>query len=131
MPALHTELERLGRGDVLIVVGGVVPPGEVPDVIAAGAVAVFGPGTDEAPRDAVYSVVLDEGARMDGTTWVGTRGLFGAGFALWPDEEVELELTLATASTLRFVPVLRGTKGPEPTVLRNRKKLRGSCYRND
>jgi methylmalonyl-CoA mutase len=45
VPALKEELEALGRGDVLIVVGGVIPPQDVPDLMRAGAVAVFGPGT--------------------------------------------------------------------------------------
>jgi methylmalonyl-CoA mutase len=45
VPALRRELERLGRPDVLVVVGGVVPPADVPRLREAGAVAVFGPGT--------------------------------------------------------------------------------------
>ncbi|NUO50418.1 MAG: methylmalonyl-CoA mutase [Polyangiaceae bacterium] len=45
VPALKTELERLGRKDVLIVVGGVVPPEDVPTLKELGASAVFGPGT--------------------------------------------------------------------------------------
>jgi len=45
VPALRRELERLGRGDVLVAVGGVVPPDDVPRLRDAGAVAVFGPGT--------------------------------------------------------------------------------------
>jgi len=45
VPALRAELERLGRADILVVVGGVVPPGDHDALRAAGAVAVFGPGT--------------------------------------------------------------------------------------
>ncbi|MEZ5978421.1 MAG: cobalamin-dependent protein [Planctomycetota bacterium] len=45
VPALRAELDAQGGKDVLIVVGGVVPPGDVPALIEAGAVAVFGPGT--------------------------------------------------------------------------------------
>jgi methylmalonyl-CoA mutase len=45
VPALKGELERLGRADVLIVVGGVVPPEDVPTLKELGASAVFGPGT--------------------------------------------------------------------------------------
>ena len=29
----------------MIVVGGVIPPGDIPELRAAGAAAVFGPGT--------------------------------------------------------------------------------------
>ena len=45
VPALRTELENQGRGDILVVVGGVVPPQDVPKLREMGAVAVFGPGT--------------------------------------------------------------------------------------
>ncbi len=45
VPALREELARLGREDIMIVVGGVVPPQDVPALEAAGAAAVFGPGT--------------------------------------------------------------------------------------
>jgi len=45
VPALRAQLERLGRADILVVVGGVVPPGDHDALRAAGAVAVFGPGT--------------------------------------------------------------------------------------
>jgi methylmalonyl-CoA mutase len=45
VPALRRELDRLGRTDILIVVGGVIPPQDHVAVKAAGAVAIFGPGT--------------------------------------------------------------------------------------
>jgi methylmalonyl-CoA mutase len=45
VPALRTALADLGREDVLIVVGGVVPPQDVPGLLEAGAAAVYGPGT--------------------------------------------------------------------------------------
>jgi len=45
VPALRKELETLGRGDIVVVVGGVVPPADVPKLKEAGAGAVFGPGT--------------------------------------------------------------------------------------
>ena len=35
-----------GRGDIMIVVGGVIPPGDYDDLFKAGAKAVFGPGTN-------------------------------------------------------------------------------------
>ncbi len=46
VPALRTALGAAGRSDILIVVGGVIPPEDEPALIAAGAVAVFGPGTN-------------------------------------------------------------------------------------
>ncbi len=45
VPRLREALESHGRRDVLIVVGGVVPPGDHDALRAAGAAAIFGPGT--------------------------------------------------------------------------------------
>ena len=45
VPALRGALADLGRPDILIVVGGVIPPADIPALHEAGAVAVFGPGT--------------------------------------------------------------------------------------
>jgi len=45
VPALREALAEQGRGDILIVVGGVIPPQDLEKLFDAGAVAVFGPGT--------------------------------------------------------------------------------------
>jgi methylmalonyl-CoA mutase len=45
VPALREELERQGRPDILIVVGGVIPPRDFDELYAAGAAAIFPPGT--------------------------------------------------------------------------------------
>jgi len=45
VPELKAELERLGRGDIMIVVGGVVPPQDHAALKAGGAEAIFPPGT--------------------------------------------------------------------------------------
>ena len=45
VPELKAELERQGRGDIMIVVGGVVPPQDYDALYAAGAKAIFPPGT--------------------------------------------------------------------------------------
>ena len=45
VPQLRAELERQGRGDIMIVVGGVVPPQDYETLKRAGAVAIFPPGT--------------------------------------------------------------------------------------
>jgi methylmalonyl-CoA mutase len=45
VPALRDALAELGRPDIMIVVGGVIPPGDVPTLHEMGAAAVFGPGT--------------------------------------------------------------------------------------
>src|SRR5690606_28597153 len=45
VPALREELAALGRDDIMIVVGGVIPPGDFDALRAAGAAAIFPPGT--------------------------------------------------------------------------------------
>ncbi len=45
VPALKAALTALGRPDIMIVVGGVIPPGDIAELHDAGAAAVFGPGT--------------------------------------------------------------------------------------
>jgi len=45
VPALRTELKNLGREDILIVVGGVIPPQDVETLKDEGAAAIFPPGT--------------------------------------------------------------------------------------
>ncbi|MEM6762450.1 MAG: cobalamin-dependent protein, partial [Pseudomonadota bacterium] len=45
LPALKAALEREDRGDILIAIGGVIPPGDVPILREMGAAAVFPPGT--------------------------------------------------------------------------------------
>ena len=45
VPELKTELKRLGRDDILVVVGGVIPPQDFDELTEAGAAAIFPPGT--------------------------------------------------------------------------------------
>ncbi|MFC9975367.1 methylmalonyl-CoA mutase [Spirillospora sp. NPDC127200] len=45
VPALRAELAELGRDDIMIVVGGVIPPQDFAELRAAGAAAIFPPGT--------------------------------------------------------------------------------------
>ncbi len=45
VPALREALDQHGRPDILIVVGGVVPPQDIPALLDAGATAVYPPGT--------------------------------------------------------------------------------------
>src|SRR6185369_14075502 len=46
VPDLVAALDKEGRADIMIVVGGVVPPSDYAALYAAGATAVFGPGTN-------------------------------------------------------------------------------------
>ena len=45
VPALRAALAEAGRPDIMIVVGGVIPPGDFDELYAAGATAIFPPGT--------------------------------------------------------------------------------------
>jgi methylmalonyl-CoA mutase len=45
LPQLVEELAKLGREDILIVVGGVIPPQDYEFLLNHGAAAIFGPGT--------------------------------------------------------------------------------------
>ncbi len=45
VPALRAALTELGRSDILVVVGGVIPPDDYAALRSAGAAEIFGPGT--------------------------------------------------------------------------------------
>jgi methylmalonyl-CoA mutase len=45
VPQVIEELKRHGREDIMVIVGGVIPPQDYDFLYKAGAVAVFGPGT--------------------------------------------------------------------------------------
>ena len=45
LPLLVNELKRFGRGDILVVAGGLIPPQDHEFLRQAGAAAIFGPGT--------------------------------------------------------------------------------------
>jgi methylmalonyl-CoA mutase len=55
VPELRQALADQGRADIMIVVGGVIPPDDYDAVYAAGAKAIFGPGTNipEAAADLI------------------------------------------------------------------------------
>ena len=62
VPALREALAALGRPDILVVVGGVIPPDDVPTLKAMGAAEVFGPGTVIADAATALLNRLDEDA---------------------------------------------------------------------
>lgn len=45
IPQLISELKRLGREDIMVIAGGVIPPKDYDFLYSAGVSAVFGPGT--------------------------------------------------------------------------------------
>jgi methylmalonyl-CoA mutase len=62
VPELKAELEKQGRPDIMIVVGGVVPPQDYDTLFKAGAEAIFPPGTVIA--DAARELVKKLNARL-------------------------------------------------------------------
>ncbi|MEW2265468.1 methylmalonyl-CoA mutase [Streptomyces sp. NPDC047853] len=63
VPALREALAEEGREDIMVVVGGVIPPQDVPVLLEMGAAAVFPPGTviPDAARDLVRRLASDLG----------------------------------------------------------------------
>jgi methylmalonyl-CoA mutase len=63
VPEVREELARLGRPNIMVVVGGVVPPQDYESVYEAGAKAIFGPGTviAEAAADLIEMLRRDLG----------------------------------------------------------------------
>ena len=45
VPAVIKELKKLGRDDILVFAGGVIPPQSYEELFQAGVVDVFGPGS--------------------------------------------------------------------------------------
>jgi methylmalonyl-CoA mutase len=45
VPQVISELKRLGREDILVIAGGVIPPQDYQFLYDAGVAAIFGPGT--------------------------------------------------------------------------------------
>jgi methylmalonyl-CoA mutase len=63
VPALKDALAEAGRDDIMIVVGGVIPPQDYDELRAAGAAAIFGPGT--VIPEAAYDLIEALAARND------------------------------------------------------------------
>ena len=45
VPQLISELKKLGREDIMVIVGGVIPPQDYHFLYQKGVIAIFGPGT--------------------------------------------------------------------------------------
>ncbi len=59
VPQLRSELAKYGRPDIQIVVGGVIPPQDYDALKEAGAIAIFGPGTNigTAALDLIHQLI--------------------------------------------------------------------------
>jgi len=62
VPALRQALDEQGRADILVVVGGVIPPDDFAALREAGAAAIFPPGTVIA--DAAVELLADIDSRV-------------------------------------------------------------------
>ena len=62
VPALRDELAAHGRSDIMIIVGGVIPPQDYSELRAAGAAGIFAPGTVIA--DAALDLLADLARRL-------------------------------------------------------------------
>jgi methylmalonyl-CoA mutase len=67
VPELRDALASLGRGDIRVVVGGVIPPGDYDALRAAGASAIFGPGTVIAEAAGELLALLERDASAAGS----------------------------------------------------------------
>ncbi|MCD4731215.1 MAG: methylmalonyl-CoA mutase, partial [Bacteroidales bacterium] len=54
VPQVIEELKKLGREDIMVIVGGVIPPQDYDFLYKAGVLAIFGPG----------SVISDSGIKL-------------------------------------------------------------------
>jgi methylmalonyl-CoA mutase len=67
IPQLITELAAAGASDVVVIAGGVIPPQDYDELYAAGAAAIFGPGTNipKAARE-VLDLIRERRKSTDG-----------------------------------------------------------------
>lgn len=62
VPQVIEEMKKLGREDIMVIVGGVIPPQDYEFLFDAGAVAVFGPGTKISDAAiAILEVLIGDG----------------------------------------------------------------------
>ena len=69
VPALKKELQKHDRDDIMIVVGGVVPPQDYEELKEAGASAIFPPGTviSEAAVELINKIAAFNGFEITDT----------------------------------------------------------------
>ncbi|WP_052744398.1 methylmalonyl-CoA mutase, partial [Streptomyces odonnellii] len=90
VPALREELAAEGREDIMIVVGGVIPPQDIEELRRAGAAAVFPPGTviPDAAGELLRALAGALGHEPDGSdaggSGPGAGGAAGSGGAGGP-----------------------------------------------
>ncbi|MFI5776313.1 methylmalonyl-CoA mutase [Nocardia sp. NPDC051570] len=70
VPALREALAEVGRPDIMVIVGGVIPPGDFDELYRAGAAAIFPPGTviADAAIDLLKKLAAELGHEIGGGT---------------------------------------------------------------
>ncbi|MQY30397.1 methylmalonyl-CoA mutase [Nocardia aurantia] len=70
VPALRQALAEAGRPDIMVIVGGVIPPGDFDELYAAGAAAIFPPGTviADSAIDLLQKLAADLGHEIGSST---------------------------------------------------------------
>jgi methylmalonyl-CoA mutase len=59
VPQVIEELKKLGREDIVVIAGGVIPPQDYDFLYRAGVAAIFGPGT-RIPKSAMQIIEILE-----------------------------------------------------------------------
>ena len=65
VPAVIAELKKLGRDDIMVICGGVIPAQDYKFLYDAGAVAIFGPGSSVAAAGKKILEILIEAFREE------------------------------------------------------------------
>jgi methylmalonyl-CoA mutase len=65
VPELIQELKQVGRDDIAVVVGGVIPPQDYAFLYSKGVAGIFGPGT-AVPASAQQMLKVISGSRVGG-----------------------------------------------------------------
>ncbi|WP_024805228.1 methylmalonyl-CoA mutase [Nocardia sp. BMG51109] len=75
VPALRQALADVGRPDILVIVGGVIPPGDFEELHRAGAAAIFPPGTviADAAVDLLQKLAGELGHEIGGSAPTGAE----------------------------------------------------------
>jgi methylmalonyl-CoA mutase len=61
IPQVIEEMKKLGREDILVIAGGVIPPQDYDFLYKAGVAGIFGPGTSVAKAACeIMKILLDE-----------------------------------------------------------------------
>jgi methylmalonyl-CoA mutase len=65
VPELKAELQKLNREDILVSIGGVIPPQDYDKLFQMGVAGIFGPGTviADAAKDLLIKLITSLGAK--------------------------------------------------------------------